>query len=64
MNDLENHNLFPLYLPIENSWSLFYIATKNIQIGEELSIDYGEAFWKNKMKLARRSTDPIEGSHI
>lgn len=47
VNDLgeEHHNLEPYWVPVDNFWHLFYVTTKEIQAGDELSVSYGDSYW-------------------
>eukprot|EP00177_Eucheuma_denticulatum_P007210 GFKZ01013119.1.p1 GENE.GFKZ01013119.1~~GFKZ01013119.1.p1 ORF type:complete len:576 (-),score=128.13 GFKZ01013119.1:800-2527(-) len=47
VNDLgeKYHNVEPYWVPVDNFWHLFYVTTKDIQAGEELSVSYGDSYW-------------------
>jgi hypothetical protein len=51
VNDLETHNLMNLYIPYNNRWNTIYITTEKILKGTELSINYGENYWKTRTRI-------------
>jgi hypothetical protein len=53
VNDLENYNVVPLFIPYKNRWTLYYFTIKPILKDEELSISYGRDYWNTRDKLAR-----------
>lgn len=59
VNDLgkESYNLEPIWVPVDNRWTLFYETTRPVPAGEELSIPYGDDYWTlAKSKLTPNSS--------
>jgi hypothetical protein len=50
VNDYGNNhnNCFAEIMPFANRWALYYITNKSILPGEEISISYGNLYWKER----------------
>lgn len=69
VNDLgdDTYNLEPIWVPLQNRWTLFYKTSRPIQAGEEFSIYYGPDYWggensslnsRRRMAVARERVSP------
>ncbi len=50
VNHSMNPNLRPDHFLLDNGWVLIFIADRDIAPGEELTIDYGEAYWSGEFR--------------
>jgi hypothetical protein len=41
-------NTKPFFIPYNNQWYVFYVCVKDIKAGEELTTDYGEAYFATR----------------
>jgi SET domain-containing protein len=50
INDNNHYNCEAISIPYYNIWTIFIISTRVIYPGEEISLSYGDAFWKDHKK--------------
>lgn len=52
VNHNDNPNTKVIYVLAGNMWHICYVATRDITKGEQITVSYGNAYWKMRKKLA------------
>ncbi|KAK9763167.1 hypothetical protein K7432_010413 [Basidiobolus ranarum] len=60
----ESINVSPFYAARDNIWWIFYIATKPIEINQQLLTDYGKSYWESEEDEEEGEGEEEEGEDI
>ena len=41
----EENNCYVVIIPKNDRWAIYYIASRDIQEGDELTVNYGGEYW-------------------
>ncbi len=50
VNHSEEANCNAIHVPYKNKWRTLYVSNTNIMPGQQLTVNYGESFWKERGK--------------